>query len=160
MPNISRGWEKESGKIQTCIDDAEEVDLFEQLGNFYFELIAKADDEDFDNLLNGCEFEFEGVKMKHSGLRKYVAGLAYVRYLGVSNMTHTPHGYVNKLTQNSEPVSYNQIKDEKKEVQRAASIRFKTISNYLELNPEIFTSYNPKKSNSHSYNSLKTSTLR
>lgn len=149
---ISRGWEKDRAKIEKCLLLAETVDLAEQLGGFYFDVIENTSSEEWAELFSG-----DGVRV---GLKQYLASLAYVRYLSLVNATHTPHGYVSKTGQNSEPISFDQIRAEKKDEQRAAAFWFKTIDNYLRSNPDLFPNYKPNKKTLSSFNNVKTSTLR
>lgn len=159
--DISKGWEKQQDKIERCIQEAEDVDLYDVLGAFYFDVVENHDSAAYADLMNGATFtDLDGDKCKHFGLKKYIAGLAYVRYLGLSSAVHTPFGYVNKLSSDSEPVSYAAIKDHKKDLQRTLEVEFIRVNKYLLKNAESFATYSTGNNSSISYNTVRTSTLR
>lgn len=158
--DLSLAWSKETAKINRCIYEAEEVDLYDVLGSFYFDVVANAGDASYEDLMSGSTFEFEGEPVKHIGIKAYVAALAYARYLTLSNATHTAHGYVNKLSQDSEPVNYAAIRDNRKDVEATAEIQFVRIDKYIRSLPEIFPNYRKGNNAGINTNSVKTSTLR
>ncbi len=158
--DISKGWAKEKDKIDRCIDEAQSVDLYDVLNQFYFDLIDNKDTAEWQDLFNGSTFTYQGRTYMHKGIKNYLAGLSYVRYLFLSNTTHTPHGFVSKMNDNSEPVNWNQTRDIRKDVQKTNEIEFKRIDLYLRSQPELFENYckgNNPDINTFSY---KTSTLR
>ena len=159
-PEISKGWSKESGKIQQCIDDAESVDLYDVLSDFYFSVVENVNTAEWQDLFDGVDFTIEGIKYEHAGLKSYIAGLAYSRYLGKANSTWTPHGFVNKISQDSEPVNWNQIRDERKDTDKTNEVRFIIIDKYLRSKPELFVNYATGNNPDINTNSVKTSNLR
>ncbi|AGO47819.1 structural protein [Cellulophaga phage phi46:1] len=159
-PDLSKGWEKESEKIKRLIEDAQTVDLRERFDLFYFEMLENLESETWSDFFNGSTFDFEGFKNTHEGLKKCLASLTYIRYLGDANKTHTPHGYVSKVSENSKLVTLESIKDEQKSEQKKLSIWFKNIDNYLSVNFELFRYYKSKNKGNISYNNIKTNTLR
>lgn len=158
--DISSGWQKEIGKIQRCIDEAEEIDLYDVFGNFYFTVKENHNSSDYLDLMNGSSFVENGVNKSHIGLIKYISGLAYSRYLPLAGKVHTPHGYVTKLNNNSEPVNYQSIKDERRDVDVTLSIQLKRILEYLSVNTSVFEAYNLTDNPNINTNNIKTSTLR
>lgn len=158
--DISKGWQKEQEKIERCIEEAESADLYDVLGPFYFEVVQNAVDATYEDLMNGSTFEYEGNMCMHIGIKKYLAGLAYVRYLTLANMVHTTHGLVTKLNNDSEPLEINRIRDIRKEVQKLNEIEFERIDMYLRANASKFPKY--RKGNNPHINSfsISTSTLR
>lgn len=158
--DISLAWSKETPKINRCISEAEEVDLYDVLGSFYFDVVANAAAAGYTDLMNGCTFTFEGEPCKHIGIKAYLASLAYSRYLTLSNATHTAHGYVNKLSQDSDPVNYAAIRDIRKDIDTTAAIQFVRIDKYIRSLPETFPNYRKGNNADISTNSVKTSTLR
>jgi len=159
-PEISRGWQKEEKKIQQHIDSAEDVDLYDVLGSFYFKLLEEIANVNYSDLLNGSTFTFEGIPMKHEGIKHYIAGLTYSRYLGKVNAVHTSHGYVTKRTQDGDPVNYQQVAAERKDVDITNEIRFQRIDAYLKSEAVLFPEYNTGNNPTISTNEFKTSNLR
>lgn len=139
--DISKGWNKETDKIKRVITEAQTVDLFDVLDSFLFDVIKNLEETPYQDLLNGSEFTISGQTFMHIGLKNYLANLAYVRYLTLTNTTHTPHGFVSKINDNSEPVNWNQIRDIRKDTQTTNAIQFKMIDKYLCANPSLFPNY-------------------
>lgn len=158
--DIAPAYDKEEAKIQRCIDEAEQVDLYDVLGDLYFEVVANKANPDWADLMNGSTFTYLGKNQIHIGLIKYIAGKAYSRYLPMSQSTHTSHGYVTKLNQNSEPVNYNAIRDERKDVDTTLEVQFKMIENYIRTKPDLFGSYDSENNPNINTNKIKTTTLR
>lgn len=159
-PDISKGWRRDQSKIERCIETAERVDLFDVLGSFYFDVLENKDDAQWSDLMSGTAFEYKGEKSMHIGIKKYLAGLAYVRYLTLTNVHHTPFGVVNKMSQDSEAVDAATLRDIKKTEQRTLEIEFDRVNKYLLSLPELFTNYRTGNNPDISFGSVKTSTLR
>lgn len=159
--DITKGWEKQIAKIERCIADAESVDLFDVMGSFYFDIVENATDPTYADLMNGVVFTgINNEKSKHIGIKAYLAGLAYSRYLTESSSVSTPFGMVNKLSQDSSPVDYNAIRDTRKELDRSLEIELKRIDLYLRSNLDIFPNYATGNDSNIHTNAVKTSTLR
>lgn len=159
-PEISKGWSKDKEKIERCINDAENVDLFDVLGSFYFDVLDNLEAAEWSDLLNGSTFTFEDEKSRHIGLKSYLAALAYSRLLPELGVNHTPFGLVNKLSQDSEPVNFNALRDKRKDLDKTNEILFKRIDKYILSKPELFRNYKSENNPNINTNKIKTSTLR
>lgn len=159
-PEITKGWQRTTDKIDRCIDTAERVDLFDVLGPFYFDVVENKNNSDWSGLMDGAMFEYEGEKCIHIGIKKYLAGLAYVRYLTMINVSHTPFGLVNKMSQDSEPIDPTTIRDLRKTEQRTLEVEFERIDRYILSKPELFKGYRTGNNPDIHFDSIKTSTLR
>lgn len=128
-------------KIDECINLAQTVDLQDKLGDFYFDVLDNKDSATYADLMTGCTFTVGGESFTHEGIQSYLADLAYSRFLYVINTNQTPFGIVQKVTDDSQPLERNMIKDLVKQAQIDASIKFRIIDKYLKENASVFTRY-------------------
>lgn len=131
----------DKSKVNECIKLAEQVDLYDVLGEFFYDLIENLNNPDYANLINGSSFEINGMKYKQDGLKSYLSDLVFVRFLYVSNSNFTPFGMVQKFTVDSQPVDRNFIRDMVKQNQQDASIKFKMIDKFLKTKSILFKRY-------------------
>lgn len=137
--NVSK--KLDEGKINECIELGQSIDLYDVLNDFYFDLFENLDSEDYQDLLSGSTFTINNQKYKHAGIKSLLADYAYSRYLYLINTNHTPFGYQQKYTDDSQPVDRNFIKDLVKQNQIDTSIKFKMIDKYLVTNKAKFPRY-------------------
>ncbi|KQC33405.1 hypothetical protein AAU57_08820 [Nonlabens sp. YIK11] len=128
-------------KIDECITQAQTVDLYDVLNEFYFDLIENKDEESYQDLLNGSTFISNGRNYYHSGIKSLLADLTYGRYMYSVNVNMTPFGATQKLSQDSSPVDRNLLKDMAKQTQIDAAIKFQMIDKYLKENKILFPRY-------------------
>lgn len=141
-----------SDKINELIQQAQSIDLYDVLGDFYFDLIEYHTTEDYSNLMTGSTFEVAGEKYIHDGIKAILAEYVYARYMYVINANHTPFGYQQKFTDDSQAVDRNMIKDVVKQTQIDANIKFKMVDKYLKNNINLYQRY--KKANNPTINTF------
>lgn len=128
-------------KIGECIEQAQNADLYDILGDFLFDVLSNKDTQSYQDLLSGSTFQIDGETYTHFGLKSLLADFTYARYMYVINSNHTPFGFQQKLTDDSNPVDRNMIKDIVKQTQIDAGIKFRIINKYLVENESTFTRY-------------------
>ncbi|WP_339875216.1 hypothetical protein [Olleya marilimosa] len=137
--NISKKLDTE--KINESIGLSQSVDLYDVLGDFYFDLISDLENPDYADLLSGCTFTSNNQTFIHDGLKSLLADYTYARFTYVMNVNYTPFGIQSKFTDDSSPVDRNIIKDIIKQTQIDANIKFKMIDKYLLANKGLFPRY-------------------
>lgn len=130
-----------TSKIDEAIKLAQQSDLLEILGEFYFDVVKNAAEENYADLMAGCEFEYNGESYEHQGIKALLADYSYSRYVYNKNINDTPFGFMVKETQDGSPVDRNVLKDLQKQAQIDAGIKFKFIELYLIANASIFPRY-------------------
>jgi len=139
LKNISKKINTE--RIEQAISYAENVDLRDYLGNFYFDVVSNKAVLAWQELMDGSIFSVDSESYIHEGLKQLIADLAYARYVATSNTEDTAFGLVSKDNDNSTPLERNQIKDIISQVQRDADAMFTLINLYLEQNTTLFSRY-------------------
>lgn len=115
-------------------------DLRNLLGSaFFFDIIANQNEDQYQELLNGTDFEAYSMFFEHEGLKSLLADFAYSRYLYEINVNHSPFGLTVKNSTDSEPVDRNMIKDLVKQNNQDADEKWKLIKLYLETSIPEFT---------------------
>lgn len=142
-------------KINDCIMMAQNVDLYDILNDFIFDVIDNKDSAEYQDLLSGSAFTIDGKNYYQVGLKRLLADFTYSRFLYAINVNLTPYGAVSKVNENSTPVDRNILKDLAKQIVVDADIKFGLIDKYLKQNSSVFTRY--KTGNNPSIN---TSTQR
>lgn len=122
-------------KADESISLAQESDLQNVLGDFYFDLIQDFADPSFADLMDGSTFTYEDETFIHLGIKKMLSDLTFARYIYNINVNLTSFGAVSKNTQDSTPIDRNTTKDVAKQAQIDADIKFRTIKKYLLSNP-------------------------
>lgn len=155
--NISQ--KLDTGKINEAIDLAQQSDLINILGEFYFDVIKNKDESTYADLLNGCEFEYEGEDFEHVGIKKMLADYAYARYIYIKPVNDTSFGFQFKETQDGTNVDRNYLKDMQKQAQIDAGIKFKYIEKYILSEPDLFSRYCESNKPKTSFSQIKISKL-
>lgn len=137
--NVSK--KLDTDKINECIKLAQNIDLYDVLGEFYFDLLANLDNPDYADLLSGNTFIVNGENYYQSGLKSLIADYTYARYIYTINVNLTPFGATYKDSQDSQTIDRNMLKDLTKQTQIDASIKFKMIDKYLMVNKVKFPRY-------------------
>jgi hypothetical protein len=92
--------------FEKYIEEAQKFDLKPLVcEEFYFDLLKNKDDENFEVLIDGGEYVFEGKDYAHDGLKGVLAYFAYARFQLESQTLSTSHGMVQKTNPYSTPVS-------------------------------------------------------
>ena len=119
-------------KFNESVSLAQDSDVYNALGDFYFELLDNMSDSGYADLMNGSDFVYQGRNLKHKGVKAWVADLVYSRYIINLNVQLNGFGAHTKESQDSKPIDRNYSKDLSKQAQQDAGIKFKLIEKYLE----------------------------
>ena len=146
-------------KIRECIELAQSVDMFDNLDEFYFDVLENKTSAAYRDLMVGSSFTVNGERFRHEGLKSLIADYTYARYLYIINANLTPFGATTKLTQDSKPLDRNILRDMVKQSQVDASVKFRMIDKYLRENEGTFPRYCKKNNSFINTYSQKFSTL-
>lgn len=146
-------------KVNECISLAQQGDFANSLGDLYFDVLKNKDEASYVLLMDGGDFKVDGGDFAHSGLKRYLADLAYSRFVYVINANFTPFGMQMKNSENSQGVDRNFIRDQSKQAQIDASSKFKFIQKYIESERVLFKRFFDSSENTGSFATLKTSKL-
>ena len=130
-------------KINPIILQAQDVDLRDYLGmKFYFDVIGNFENQTYQNLLSGSTFQVDGVSYYQEGLKAMLADLFMAKYILQINITFSPFGATQKLSQDSQPVDRNTLKDIAQMQSQRAGSKWEIIKLYLKTNRDLFPIYN------------------
>ena len=125
--------------INPFILDAQFNDLQKLLGpNFYNDLIANSTDAKYVTLLTGGSYTYNSVTYQNHGLKSVICLYAYARYILFGSNIDTPFGFVEKLTNESQAVSYEQKKSISKDAQNTAFIYWENVRDFLRRNSSTY----------------------
>lgn len=131
----------DTNKVNEAISLAQQSDLIDILGDFYFDVLKNSTETEWLPLMNGSEFTYCNGDFEHAGIKKLLADYTYSRFVYTGNITPTPFGFQQKATNDSEPIDRNMSKDLAKQAQIDAGIKFKFIQYYLLSDPALFSRY-------------------
>ncbi len=127
--------------INQFIDDAQISDLNPLLGNkFYYSILAEP--EKYSELLNGCQYDYDGVTISMVGLKKVLSLFTYARYIMHGSQIDTPFGYVEKQTQDSTPVSRTNKKEIYTMSRQTAMQYWQQVKTYLNIHASDYPHWN------------------
>ena len=97
-------------KLDQITLDAQFIDLRPLLGErLYNDILIKveAGSTEYDDLLNGSTYDYQGITYSNYGLRVVLANYIYARWIMEGDVTDNPFGATRKLNQGlSEPISF------------------------------------------------------
>jgi hypothetical protein len=130
------------------IDEAQKFDIKPVLcDEFYFDMMKNAEDENYQKLINGCEYEFNGFTYAHEGVGNVIAYYAYARYFMTSPLVPTSHGVVMKTTPYSEPITLEERKNVYYKKREEASALMGDVIKFICRNRDLYPIW-------HRYNEL------
>lgn len=140
------GKKVDADKINPIIAQAHD-DLREYIGiNFYFDVLANVDDENYQDLLSGSTFTIEGqnpqITYYQEGLKAMLIDLFMARFIAQINTNITPFGATVKQSENSEPADRATLQDRVKEQTQTAGSKWELIKMYLTEKYLQFPAYN------------------
>lgn len=132
----------DTDKADEAIELAQETDLYNLLGDFYFDVVANAGGVgNWALLMNGSTFIVSGNTFIHRGIKALLADLAYARYSKKINANFTPFGMTVKNTQDSSPVPEEIQKQVVLDAKRDAGVKFKLILEFMDTDKVLFSRY-------------------
>jgi len=138
-------------KIDSQINEAQEFDLRPLLGDeFYMDLLedfsASPSLETYSDLFNGVTYTYENETYQHDGIKAMLCYYAYARYLNTSNTNSTAFGMVQKLTDDSEPISEKTVSRLVSQALNGAKIYENRVLDYLRRKSAEYPLYKCDKS--------------
>lgn len=146
-------------KTNEAISLAQQSDLIDILGDFYFDVLKNATETAWLPLMDGSEFTYCDKEYEHVGIKALLADYTYARFIYMANVNLTPFGAQSKFTNDSEGIDRLVIKDLSKQAQVDAGIKFKYIRYYLLSDPELFSRYCESQRTDTPFNGQKFSIL-
>lgn len=140
-------------KLNPYILSAQRTDVEPLLGSGFFFKIQQNQTE-YDDLINGCIYNYQGIDYRNYGLKMLISIYAYARYIYFGSNTDTPFGQVQKLNKDiSTPTAETSKKSQYIENQKEAFPIWQNIEEYLiRMNIQGYGKNNcctPKKSPSN-----------
>lgn len=130
-------------EVQPHVIEAQEFEIVPLIGMPFF--IAIEDDfisspslQNYSDLFNGCEYTCNGQTYRHQGLKAVIIYHAYARYLANANQTSTAFGFVQKVSQNSEPISEASIARKVKQARSGAAEFENRLIHYLNAKSSLY----------------------
>jgi hypothetical protein len=132
----------DTDKADEAIQLAQETDLYNLLGDFYFDVVANAAGVgNWALLMDGSTFTVDGEDFIHRGIKALLADLAYARYSKKINANFSPFGMTVKSTPDSTPVPEETQKQVVIDAKRDAGVKLKLIIAFIETDTVLFSRY-------------------
>lgn len=129
-------------KSDEYIREAQEIDLRAILqAKFYADLIANYQNTAYQTLIHGGTYVVDGLTYTFSGLKAFIAYMAYARLVMTVDVVNTPFGLNRKLSQDSEPISHVQKRDIRDESRQTASAYWEQCRLFIEANRDAYPYY-------------------
>ncbi len=130
--------ENNKKKYSLLASEVESLEIDKLLGSAFYQAVS-SNPENYEDLLNGCEFvNTQKQTLSHRGLKYVIAYLNYAKYVGGSSFVDTFSGFKKKTTPDSEALSTGEIKRLIQENREIAFNAFSLISEYLHLNKDTY----------------------
>lgn len=128
------------------IRERQRTDIVSLLGNcFYVDVQNNLYEKDYQDLLNGCEYEgCDGKKRIHYGLKTILAHLSYAAYAYRGGIVNTPFSMVQKMSQDSIPIPVNELRNVHDENRSIAKTYWELTHDFLCAKKDVFESFDSK----------------
>lgn len=124
-----------TGILHQHITDAQMVDIQKHLGmEFFDDLLLNSTSTEYQTLLNGGSYEYNGVTYTNRGLKSVLVMYSYARYVLMGSFVDTPFSFVEKTSQDSERVSKSDKKDVYKQNNNTAYMYWQSVELFLNRN--------------------------
>lgn len=129
--------------LNSYISDAQFTDVQPLMGSdFYFDMIENSTDANYQTLLDGGIYQYQGVDYTSVGLKAVISHFAYARYIMFGSQTDTPFGLTEKTNENSFNVSVSGKKTIYKMNQQMAQGYWENVEQFLLRNPDDYPKWN------------------
>lgn len=142
-------------KVNEAIALAQDSDLNDILGGFFFDVVKNQAEGSYSDLMNGSEFTYCDEIFIHKGIKALLADYTYSRYIVGANINLTSFGATKKSSEDSEAISATTTRDVSKQSQIDAGIKFKTIRKYILSEPTLFSRYCSGEQADTGFNSMR-----
>lgn len=129
------------------IEEAQKFD-FKKLvrEDFYFDLLANKDEEDWKKIIDGGEYDFNNRTYEFAGASAVIGYFAYARFYLNSSAVSTSFGIVVKNNPQSTPLSLEERKNVHYKKKEEANELMKEVVSFIERNIEKYPSWNENSS--------------
>lgn len=117
----------DAGRLNPFILEAQRLDLQPVLNDaLYYDFVSKFDQPgdpmytNYQNLLNGMAYTFDGNTIQFDGVKPMLAYFALARFVAFNHVNITRLGIVTKINAQSEPADVNMIRSVVNELRSAA----------------------------------------
>lgn len=117
--------------INQHIEDAERMDLRPLLGEEFYQAVSTNNNGDYDDLLNGVSYQYDSKNYHQPGLKRVLEDYAYARYMLFGSQKDTSFGFVEKSTQDSTHIDWQQKKTRSQHIKDSAFQLWKDVERYL-----------------------------
>lgn len=125
--------------LNQYIKEAQFLDIQELLGaNMYNDLLRNEADVKYTTLLDGGNYTYETVTYSNVGLKTVLVHFAYARYIKFGSFTDTPFSMIEKIDENSTPVSDSMKQTIYKNNQQIAHKYWANVKAYLDRNKATY----------------------
>lgn len=132
----------DTDKADEAIQLAQETDLYNLLGDFYFDVVANAAEVgNWAALMDGSDFTVDSETYTHRGIKALLGDLAYARYIKKINANITPFGMTVKSTPDSQPVNEETQKQAALDAKRDAGVKLRLILQFMDTEKTTFSRY-------------------
>jgi len=100
--------------------------------DFYYDMLKNKDQDPFDKIVVGQEYEFENKTHYHQGVELVISYFTYARFVLNSGAVNTSHGLVTKKTPQSDPLPYSEKKDIYYANRQNANKVFEDVKKYMD----------------------------
>ncbi len=130
-------------EFNVYIREAQDFDLKPMLcEDFYFELVANMEDAgDWQKVVDGGEYQFEGKDMFFRGISDVLAYFTYARFILKCNYVSTTHGFTIKKTNFSDPLPLEEKRNMYYKYKKDANIIFADVKKFIERNIDTYASW-------------------
>lgn len=125
------GYKVDTDKATEAIRESQQVELYDNFGQFVFDIIANKDEATYTDLMNGSTFTVSGYDFIQEGIKSLLADFAYARYLSKIAMNLTPFGITIKIAEDSQPVDKKTIDEMIMKTLQDADVKKQLIDKYL-----------------------------
>lgn len=131
-------------EFNVFIREAQDFDLKPMLcEKFYHLLVTNKDDNDkWQKVLEGGDYTYDDYEVDFRGLAGVLAYFTYARFYRKSNNVSTSHGFVNKTTPHSTPLTLEEKNNMYYKYKKDANIIFADVKKFIERNISDYESWN------------------
>ncbi|MGV3695498.1 DUF6712 family protein [Flavobacterium sp.] len=132
----------EDSEFEKYIEEAQKFDLKPLVCEaFFYDLLAKKDEEPWKKLVDGGTYEFDGRDYEFDGIAGVVAYFAYANFYLNSSAVSTSFGIVTKNNPQSTPVSLEERKNVHYKKRQYANSIMEDVVRFIERNISDYESY-------------------
>lgn len=148
-------------RADSAIEDAERLDIKPLLGErMYLDMSRLLTQDKYQLLLNGGEYEYDDFTYEFAGLKRVIIEFAYARIVFFGSEKATPHGIVDKLNQDSKPITRDNKKEKYTAARQTAVELWKEVYLFLQRKKDDYVYWDLCKTNPEKISGIKLTHVR